>query len=163
MLINLMSVADKDVVTRFNSRWLVNDSGCWVWSGGIDVNKNGIPYGYLWVSHTKKMRAHRFSYELHKEKIPKGLQVRHQCHNSLCVNPEHLLVGTSQDNMDDKVKANRQAKGRDHGRAQRKFTEDEVIYIRESPKKNKELAEEFDVNQSSISRIRSKENWGWLS
>ena len=46
--------------------------------------------------------------------ITDGLVVRHTCDNRICVNPEHLEVGTHQDNMDDMVRRNRQAKGNNH-------------------------------------------------
>jgi HNH endonuclease len=82
--------------------------GCWLWTGYIHV----LGYGIM-GDHT---RAHRFSYELHKGSIPKGLIVRHfKCHTRACVRPSHLKLGTHQDNMGDKVKAGRQAKGETHG------------------------------------------------
>lgn len=50
------------------------------------------------------MLAHRLSWEwTHKQKIPKGKLVRHRCDNRLCINPEHLLLGTQQDNIMDMV------------------------------------------------------------
>lgn len=164
MLLNERRNVVEEIVKKFESKYEPEpNSGCWLWTGGIDITDAGISYGYMWLSHTKKVRAHRFSYELYKGKIPLGFQIRHMCHNSLCVNPNHLDVGTSQDNMNDKVKAGRQAKGRKHGRSQKKFTEEQVIYIRESKKRNKDLAEEFKVNPASISRIKHYENWSWLS
>ena len=77
-------------------------SGCWIWVGG--TNKKG----YAHLKYDMKMwRGNRFSWEAFKGPIPIGLCVLHHCDNRLCVNPEHLFLGTDLDNARD-----RDAKGR---------------------------------------------------
>ena len=78
----------------------VVDDGCWLWVG--DQTTNG--YGRVQIIKDKKkkrIRAHRLSYEVFKESIPEGLYVCHSCDVKLCVNPEHLWLGTHQQNMQD--------------------------------------------------------------
>ena len=52
-------------------------------------------------------------------KIPFGLDVLHRCDMPMCVNPDHLFVGTAKDNIADMVTKNRYAKikprGEKHG------------------------------------------------
>jgi len=73
---------------------------CWLWTGWI--NRSG--YGQRSKRLDGKVMAqgmHRYSYELHKGPIPKGLHVLHSCNVKSCVNPDHLRIGTHTDNMRD--------------------------------------------------------------
>jgi hypothetical protein len=58
---------------------------CWIWTGAID------PEGYARINVCGINRqAHRISYELHRGKIPLGLEIDHLCRVRNCVNPNHL-------------------------------------------------------------------------
>ena len=129
--------------------------GCWWWSASLTKG------GYGQFNYNNKIhKAHRLSYELHKGIIPNGLLVRHICHNPSCVNPEHLCIGTSQDNKNDCVKANRQAKG----------SKIKVSVLKETdiPEIRKLISEGFtmrvigklyNVNHSTIVKIKSGKIW----
>lgn len=72
---------------------------CWLWIGS--TRPNG--YGRMEVSRENKTYAtHRFSWELHNGVIPDGLFVLHKCDIPLCVNPNHLFLGTQNTNMKDR-------------------------------------------------------------
>lgn len=69
---------------------------CWSWLGTI--TRGG--YGMFWLSPMRRMvSAHRYAYELVKEPIPVGLAIDHLCRNRRCVNPDHLEVVTSRENV----------------------------------------------------------------
>ena len=94
-----------------------DDDGCWEWTGATR-GKDDLQYGVAWDGE-RKVGAHRYSYELRHGTIPPGGDVRgmcvcHTCDNPLCVNPDHLFLGTHLDNMKDKVKKNRTTSAKTH-------------------------------------------------
>lgn len=92
-----------------------------------------------------------------------GSLVRHTCDNTRCINPEHLLLGTPQDNMDDKVTRGRQSKGRDL--AHTVLSPQDVQYIREHyVVRSREfgtvaLGRKFGVSSQAISKVVRGVSW----
>lgn len=77
-------------------------SGCVLWIG-----RRG-KYGYGSLSFRSiEIQAHRASFVCKKGTIPHGQFVCHTCDNALCINPEHLFLGTSFDNMQDMCRKGR--------------------------------------------------------
>lgn len=68
---------------------------CWIWLG----SRASEGYGRIKPRNSKTILVHRFSYELHKEKIPDGLTIDHLCRVRGCVNPEHLEAVTNRENI----------------------------------------------------------------
>jgi excisionase family DNA binding protein len=79
--------------------------GCWEWQGP----RRGTGYGTITVDG-KARGAHRVSFMLAYGDILGSVQIMHKCDNPPCVRPDHLSIGTAQDNSRDKV-----AKGRQRG------------------------------------------------
>lgn len=72
-------------------------SSCILWKHA--TNNKG--YGHGWWEGEYWL-AHRRTFHEKHGPIPPGKQVRHLCGNKLCVNPEHLTIGTQSDNEKDK-------------------------------------------------------------
>jgi hypothetical protein len=91
--------------------------GCWAWLGGrvagTDTTK---PYGVIFSHRDAERRivlvyAHRYSWGLRFGAVPNDMDVLHECDNPLCVNPEHLFLGTAHDNAMDMVRKGRHRGG----------------------------------------------------
>lgn len=128
--------------------------GCWIWLKSC--NAKGYPH-LRWKR--QMMRANRFAWEAYKGPIPIGMHVLHQCDTPLCVNPDHLFLGTNQDNVDDRVKKDRSASflGSNHPRA--KLTDDNVRNIRHSTVPGPQVATMYGVSISLINQIRLRKIW----
>lgn len=87
------------------------NSGCHIWLGPQMKLRNG--YGNFICEGVQK-RAHRAAWEFYRGPIPAGLHVLHRCDTPLCVNPNHLFLGTQQDNMKDKRRKGRAPSGTNH-------------------------------------------------
>lgn len=102
--------------------------------------------------------AHQVSYILFKGPIPKGLVVRHLCHHTYCVNPDHLEVGTNKQNRQDDLDA-----GKDWFRGSKnvkaKLTEADVRFIRSSNMTGRQLHELFP--QVTINHLQKVKRIGW--
>ena len=131
--------------------------GCWLWQGAT----NGR-YGRICAfgNHGSPAGAHRVAWLLVHGPIPPGLFVCHRCDKPLCVNPDHLFLGTQIENMADCGAKGRHVKGELHARA--KVTAAQVIEIRqrhnEGTKQNA-LAREFGVCTTLISRVVRRLKW----
>lgn len=155
-----MLTRTKDI-TRFWSK--VPDrpeEHCWDYQGFITWNG----YGQFFVVEDGKRCnrfAHRISWELsHKVSVPEGLQVRHSCDNRRCVNPIHLVVGTCQDNTNDRISKGRHS----HGEQCRMsiLTEAQVVQILEARFAGvslSTLAREYRVSISSVWGISVGRCW----
>ena len=125
-------------------------SGCIEWKG------NRLPkgYGYLRKGPAKegKILAHRAAFLLKHGDIPEGRVVMHKCDNPSCVNPDHLMLGTQQDNVRDMV-----AKNRHSWRFPRPWQKlskddaDQVRALRSEGWTQQAIAERFRVSRPLIS------------
>jgi len=109
-------------------------------------------------------RAHRVSWRLFRGEIPEGLNVCHRCDVPRCVNPEHLFLGTQQDNIADMMAKGRQQRVPRPGEAntQAKITEGDVRAIRakaEAGEPYTSIGREFGLSFAQIRRIVRRERW----
>lgn len=100
-----MSPPVQDPAKRFDAKWTEHQSGCWMWTGGI--NHQG--YGKFWLQG-RTVGAHQYSYWQSHGEQPAGMQIDHTCHepetckggttcpHRRCVNPAHLELVTPRQN-----------------------------------------------------------------
>ena len=84
------------------TRVKIDSNGCWIWQ----YTKSEKGYGVMYIYKPGRPRgvrtkAHRLSYEIFKGPIPAGKYVCHSCDVRSCINPDHLWIGTHQENMND--------------------------------------------------------------
>jgi hypothetical protein len=123
-------------------------NSCWNYTGCKDRDGYGIFTGIA-----KQYRAHRYSAKQAGIDI-KGKVVCHKCDNRACVNPEHLFVGTQQDNLKDMVSKGRHWHNRPRKKGIYKLTPENMKEIKNSNLPAVELANKFGVHKTSIYRVK---------
>lgn len=132
---------------------------CWFWIG----SKSKSGYGIIKSDGGKKsLSVHRVVWELFFGPIPDGLHVLHKCDVRLCVNLEHLFLGTPLDNMRDRDFKNRHIPSPGERNGQARFTAQDIIAIRKlSAEKvsGVEIARRFGMCKQHVSDIINRKRW----
>jgi hypothetical protein len=158
-----LSITARDIIRFRNKVEKCQTTGCWFWRG----LKSNNGYGIFSVK-TTRFGAHRFSVFLDTGCDPKDLNVCHKCDTPLCVNPDHLFLGTQKENMVDMgLKGRRKINPLvGENQAHAKLRDDDVFEIRRAYAANEmnqvSLAKKYGVKQANISRIVLGMSWKHL-
>lgn len=138
-----------------------NETNCFEWIKSI----NDSGYG-MFTYNKKRLRAHRFIYEITNGKIPEKMFICHRCDNPLCANIDRLFLGTPMDNVKDMWSKNREFTPLGEHNGKSKLLTKEVIAIKKllalknpSPK----IAKMFGVSKDAIMDIRNGVTWSHVS
>lgn len=161
---NSLCCNPKHLVTDVERFWSKVDktsdpNGCWLWLDHIKATGYGE-----FRDGKKKVRAHRFAYEIIFGSIPKGMHLMHNCDRRNCVNPWHMTVGTALDNQRDMTAKGRGRIGSRNGSA--KLTEQDVMKIKDLLAQGfsqSQIAKRFGVHQTNISEISLGRAWNHLN
>jgi endonuclease YncB( thermonuclease family) len=131
---------------------------CWLWQGA----RHDKGYGHFRL-HGRVEKAARVAWALTRGSIPDGVFVCHCCDNPPCVRPDHLFLGTDDENRADRQSKERQARGERAGRV--RLTADAVREIRRIGRSlsGALLASRFGVGKSTIAAVLRRESWRHLA
>jgi hypothetical protein len=142
---------------------VLEDDKCWLWKGSVDSDGYGW---FSWMRGDKKrnLHAHRYSLmmKLNNFDLPSTTLTRHTCDERSCVNPNHLIPGSAQENSADMVARNRQAVGEKNGQsiisdaiAQEIIDKHKKEVIKKPYGVLERLAEEYKIPKQMVYRLVS--------
>jgi hypothetical protein len=135
---------------RFFAKTIEASSGCMIWTGAVQRHS----YGAFKIGH-EKIDAHVASWRIANggHPVPIGQLVMHKCDCRMCVNPDHLKLGTVSQNMLDAHKDGRgddfKSQGEHHYNAK---LNDELV---------RTLRSEYAVGGISVRRLAEKHGIGY--
>lgn len=161
---------------------------CWKWTKATQQG-----YGIFTGPKRKQYKAHRFAYLSLVGPIPEGLQLDHLCRNRDCVNPDHLEPVTGKINKLRGKTVNQAnslkthcPNGHPYNEINTYFSHEGkrscrvcqrnrlrkghtymspaiVIAIRNAVGTQAQIAEQFEVSQATVSRIKLGQQWRSVS
>ena len=158
----------KTLQQRFDEKYMPEpNSGCWLW---IAVTRGVPAYGAIKVNG-KTVKAHRVSWELANGPIPEGegyhgICVLHRCDNPLCVNPDHLFLGSNRDNQIDCSNKGRNKQQHGGENSQAKLSNADAEEIREHYDYKqftmREIGDYYGVAPQTINRVVHYQRYGGI-
>ncbi len=147
---NTEFLLDEARIVKFWNK-VKKSEGCWEWVG----SRNQQGYGQFCVNRVPRP-SHRVSYELHFGPFNAKMCICHRCDNPPCIRPDHLFLGSHQDNVRDAIR-----KGRMKYDWASKLNKSDVIKIRELAERGGlplDIANAFLVTRQCIMDILSGRN-----
>lgn len=143
-------------VSTFQDRFwarVIKTDGCWEWTAARFTGG----YGKVALPGTRRLDgAHRVAWRLTNGAIPDGLWVLHKCDNRPCCRPDHLFLGTCEDNIHDAMAKGRMGGGGRSG----SLTEATIQVIRRRAaggESHRSIARELEMDRRTIDRIVARQ------
>jgi hypothetical protein len=133
----------------------LDGNGCWVCLKAY--SSNGYPY---MRRNGKQQTVARWAYENKFGPIEKGQVLRHKCDNKGCINPDHMMLGSTKDNVRDAHERGLAPKGATHGMS--KILVDDVRamqLLNQNGFTSSWIARLFRLNKSTVARILNGKHW----
>ena len=133
--------------------------GCWLCTSHA-LSSRGYPfYHYQGVQRQLSRVMYVLHLHLSLEDI-KGKVIRHTCDNKKCINPDHLLLGTQRDNMNDMLERGRSNREERNGMSKlNKKAVREVKLLLSKGVSQKEVAKRFNIDPSTVSNVNAGKTW----
>lgn len=144
---------------RFNEKWVpVTESGCWLWTATCDSGGDGR------IRIAGRLdAAHRVSWEFANGVSPGSAHVLHKCDTPSCVNPQHLRLGTHNENMADRGAKGRCADNRGDKHPRSVIRSSDIDGIRKDERLHREIAADFGVKEAAIYKIKHRITWSHVA
>lgn len=138
--------------------YVIDTNNCWNCTSHYR-NHDGYPVTGI---KGKNKRISRLVYEKYNVNIPEGLMVRHTCDNRACINPNHLEIGTSLDNVTDMMSRGRGADRKGEKSPNSKLTNEQVLLIRKDPRVYREIGISYKISSATVSHIKNLKRWSHI-
>lgn len=125
-------------------------SGCWLWEGAAWHEDTWALPNVGTGKKGRKALASRVAYAAFVGPIADELFVCHRCDNPMCVNPDHLFLGTGAENMADMARKGRG--GRRAGAIPKHLREK----IARAPGGKRAIAKRFGVHPETVRYWRNR-------
>jgi hypothetical protein len=135
---------------------ILKPTGCIEWPGAPDAK------GYGRIRRGGRLSlVHRVSYQQNVGD-PGELLVCHKCDNPICLNPEHLFLGTHADNVDDRERKGRGSDKRCDKNPNARLTIADVLDIRNRAAAGESywgIAKTYGMQAANIRRVACGIHW----
>ncbi|CAK0742246.1 hypothetical protein CCP3SC1AL1_1170020 [Gammaproteobacteria bacterium] len=140
---------------------LPNETGCMLWMGVV----GNCGYGQFFLLNKKHMRPHRMAYQYFKGRLTKEMFVCHHCDQKLCLSPDHLFLGTPQENMTDMINKKRDIKAKGSKHYLSKLNDNDILNIRKLRGEGKtylDISKIYNVHMQNIASIIQGRSWSHI-
>lgn len=145
---------------KFFDRTEKASDGCWIWRGKRDSKRR---YGRCWYDG-REYQAHRVAWLVAYDKWPPDdMLVCHTCDNPPCVRPDHLFLGTPEQNSRDCATKGRNVGGGAKGKPMpRRLDERLVSALRDEYAAGgtyRGLARKYGIYPSHVQKVIKRQIW----
>ncbi len=151
-------ILSESVKDRFFAKVRIDKkTGCHIFTDYCDRDGYG-KFNVGGIHYTET--ASRVAWVIANGQIPDGLCVLHRCDNPPCVNPEHLYLGTNQDNTDDMKRRGRSTAGERNSHAKLKeYQVLDILRLFHNGLSMGTIARRYSVSLPTISHIVYGRGW----